>query len=134
VRRALVQSMRVSARIFFAAGATRVHAPAGPNFFVEAHEQDRLDELVPVTGFTSGKVSVSSAHPMGGCRMGDGPADSVTDAWGRVHGVPWLFVSDASLFPKSAEINPYITIMALADRVAEGVRARLPELLHRSAS
>lgn len=130
VRRALVASMRVSARIFFASGATRVHAPAGRKFFIEAHEQDRLDDLVPIEGFKPGKVSVSSAHLMGGCRMGDGPADSVTDAWGRVHGVPWLFVSDASLFPKSAEINPYITIMALADRVAEAVRSRLPDLRH----
>ncbi|MGD8361848.1 MAG: GMC oxidoreductase, partial [Gemmatimonadota bacterium] len=41
--------------------------------------------------------------------------------WGRVHGIPWLRVADASLFPDSLEINPYLTIMALADRVAEGV-------------
>ena len=46
----------------------------------------------------------------------------MTDAWGRVHGVPWLFVADGSLFPRCAEINPYVTIMALADRVAERVR------------
>jgi choline dehydrogenase-like flavoprotein len=128
VRRALVTSMRVSARIFFASGAARVHAPAGRKFFIEAHEQDRLDELVPFEGFKAGKVSVSAAHLMGGCRMGAGTATSVTDVWGQVHGVPWLFVGDASLFPRSPEINPYITIMALADRVAEGVRARLPDL------
>ncbi len=53
--------------------------------------------------------------------MGSGPEDSVTDAWGRVHGVPWLRVADSSLFPDSVEINPYLTIMAIADRVAEGV-------------
>jgi choline dehydrogenase-like flavoprotein len=46
----------------------------------------------------------------------------VTDGWGRVHGLPWLFVADASLFPDALEINPYVTIMALADRVAEAVR------------
>ena len=61
--------------------------------------------------------------------MGDGPADSVTDAWGRVHGVPWLFVADASLFPRASEINPYVTVMALADRVAEAVRDSAGELL-----
>ena len=65
---------------------------------------------------------------MGGCRMGADAGDSVTDAWGQVHGVPWLFVADGSLFPRCAEINPYVTIMALADRVAERVRTRLPEL------
>ncbi len=61
--------------------------------------------------------------------MGAGPADSVTDSWGQVHGLEWLFVADASLFPRCAEVNPYLTIMSLADRVAERVRARAPELL-----
>jgi len=28
-------------------------------------------------------------------------------------------VADASLFPESSHVNPYFTIMALADRVAE---------------
>jgi choline dehydrogenase-like flavoprotein len=128
VRRALVQSMRVSARIFFAAGAARVHAPAARTFFIDAAEQDRLDDLIPFDGFKIGKVSVSSAHLMGGCRMGASAAGSVTDSWGRVHGIPWLFVGDASLFPGSAEINPYITIMALADRVAERVHSAFPDL------
>ena len=130
VRQSLVTSMRVSARIFFAAGARRVHAPAGRTFFVEAKDESRLDELIPFDGFKAGKVSVSSAHLMGGCRMGRSAAESVTDSWGSVHGVPWLFVADASLFPAAAEINPYVTIMALADRVAERVRGRIAELRH----
>ena len=58
---------------------------------------------------------------MGGASMGSSAQDSVTDSWGRVHGHPWLRVADASLFPDSLEINPYLTIMALADRVAESV-------------
>jgi choline dehydrogenase-like flavoprotein len=128
VRRALVASMRASSRIFFAAGAERVHAPAGVRFFIEARERDRLDELIPLDGLKPGKVSISSAHLMGGCRMGSSRALSVTDSWGQVHGVPWLFVADASLFPACSEINPYVTIMALADRAAERVRQRLPDL------
>jgi choline dehydrogenase-like flavoprotein len=59
---------------------------------------------------------------MGGCGMGVSARDSVTDAWGRVHGLPWLRVADSSLFPDSLEINPYLTVMALADRVAEKTR------------
>ena len=54
--------------------------------------------------------------------MGHDAGDSVTDGWGRVHGQPWLRVADGSLFPDALEINPYLTIMALADRVAEGIR------------
>lgn len=54
--------------------------------------------------------------------MGADVRDSVTDAWGRVHGRRGLYVADASLFPAACEINPYLTVMALADRVAEAVR------------
>jgi choline dehydrogenase-like flavoprotein len=125
---ALVASQRAAARIFFAAGCRRVHAPAGARFFITAEDAGRIDELITRTPFKLGKVSISSAHLMGGCRMGANAGDSVTDAWGQVHGVPWLFVADGSLFPRCSEINPYVTIMALADRVAERVRARLPEL------
>lgn len=121
----LLESMKVSARIFFAAGARRVHAPAGERFFIEASEVDRLDERITRRRLVPGRISISSAHLMGGCRMGSDRETSVTDSWGQVHGVPWLFVADASLFPRAAEINPYITIMALADRVAERVRAYL---------
>jgi choline dehydrogenase-like flavoprotein len=128
VRRSLVQAMRASARVFFAAGAARVHAPASPQFFIERADADRLEALIPESGLRLGTVAIASAHLMGGCRMGADAAESVTDDWGRVHGVPWLFVADGSLFPRCAEINPYVTIMALADRVAEGVRRQLPEL------
>ncbi|MAG95425.1 MAG: GMC family oxidoreductase [Alphaproteobacteria bacterium] len=125
----LVQSMRASARIFFAAGAKRVHAPAAAKFFIEDHEAERIDDLISRRDFKLGKVSIASAHLMGGLRMGAGPADSVTDAWGQVHGLPWLFVADAGLFPRCSEVNPYLTIMGLADRVAERIRDRAAELL-----
>ncbi|MCX6551262.1 MAG: GMC family oxidoreductase [Acidobacteria bacterium] len=128
VRRAFVMAMRASARVFFAAGAARVHAPAASQFFIEASDAPRIDDLIPQGGFRLGTVTISSAHPMGGCRMGAARADSVTDTWGQVHGQPWLFVADASLFPRCAEINPYVTVMALADRVAERVRREWPTL------
>ncbi len=105
-----------------------MHAPAGATFFIDASQAGRIDELITRAPFQLGKVSISSAHLMGGCRMGADAAESVTDAWGQVHGVPWLFVADGSLFPRCSEINPYVTIMALADRVAERVRDRIAEL------
>ena len=126
---ALHGSIIEAARIFFAAGARRVHAPAGRGFFIEREQMDRLEHLVPRSRVRAGQLSVSSAHPMGGCRMGQGPEDSVTNSWGQVHDLPWLHVADASLFPRSAEVNPYLTVMALADRVAERIRERGKELL-----
>jgi choline dehydrogenase-like flavoprotein len=121
----LVAATRAATRIFFAAGAIRVHAPSATPPLLEAWEAERLDQRIQSRHFHTGTISVSAAHLMGGCGMGRSPADSVTDSWGRVHGRPWLRVADASLFPAALEINPYLTIMALADRVAEGVREDL---------
>ncbi|MGH7560803.1 MAG: GMC family oxidoreductase N-terminal domain-containing protein [Gemmatimonadales bacterium] len=122
---ALVAATRASARIFFAAGAIRVHAPEADPPLIEAWERESIDRRIDAGHFKPGTISVSAAHLMGGCGMGRTSADSVTDAWGRVHGHPWLRVADASLFPDALQINPYLTIMALADRVAEGVLADL---------
>ena len=121
----MVRATRASARIFFAAGALRVHAPSADPPLVDAAEAERLDERIHGRHFQTGRISISAAHLMGGCAMGRDPATSVTDGFGRVHGRPWLRVADASLFPDSLEINPYLTIMALADRVAEGLRTDL---------
>jgi choline dehydrogenase-like flavoprotein len=129
VREALAAANRAAARIFFAAGAARVHAPLADPPVLERSESDRIDERITAGGFLPGKTSVSAAHLMGGCGMGSSPADSVTDAWGRVHGVPWLRVADSSLFPDSLEINPYLTVMALADRAAEAVLDEAGNLL-----
>ncbi|MEZ0229342.1 MAG: GMC family oxidoreductase N-terminal domain-containing protein [Planctomycetota bacterium] len=134
VLESLLESMKASTRIFFAAGAQRVHAPAGKKFFIERSEQDRLDDLIVREKMLPGRVSISSAHLMGGCRMGSDPELSVTDSWGRVHGTDWLYVADSSLFPRCSEINPYVTIMALADRVAEGITKRAGELLREKAT
>ena len=121
----LVNATRAASRIFFGAGAVRVHAPSADPPLIEAAESGLIDARVQERHFKPGKTSVSAAHLMGGCGMGHAAADSVTDAWGRVHGVPWLRIADASVFPDSLEINPYVTIMALADRVAESVREEL---------
>lgn len=121
----LVRGALASARIFFAAGALRVHMPVAAATTIEARDAGRLEEWATAAAFKAGKVPVSAAHLQGGCGMGNGPADSVTDSFGRVHGKPWLFVADASLFPNSLEINPYVTIMALADRVAQRVREQI---------
>ena len=51
------------------------------------------------------------------------------DDWGRVHGTRGLYVADSALFPRASEINPYVTVMALADRVAEHIRENAGDLL-----
>jgi choline dehydrogenase-like flavoprotein len=122
LKQAAVLGARAAARVLFAAGAERVHVPFADPPLVEKALADEIDTAVAVRHFKEGKVVLSAAHPMGGCGMGRFPADSVTDAWGVVHGLPWLRVADSSLFPDSLEVNPYLAVMSLADRVSEGIR------------
>ncbi len=120
---ALVHAQRSAGRIYFGAGALEYVSLLGKRFSVSRERE--LDDAITLDALVPGKVVVSSAHPMGGCRMGKDPATSVTNAWGQVHGHPSVVVADASLMPTSSKVNPYLTIMALADRVAEGIEHRL---------
>ncbi|HZG66823.1 MAG TPA: GMC family oxidoreductase [Herpetosiphonaceae bacterium] len=57
-------------------------------------------------------------HQAGTCRMGDDPAASVVDLWGRIHGHDNLYVADASVHVTNGGFNPVLTIHALAFRTA----------------
>jgi hypothetical protein len=61
----------------------------------------------------------ASTHVQGTCPMGSDPARSVVDEHGESHDAKRLFVGDSSLFPKTLSVNPSLTIMALADRLAQ---------------
>ena len=64
-------------------------------------------------------TGLASTHVQGSCRMGDDPARSAVDRNGESHEVRRLFVGDASLVPRTLSVNPSLTIMALATRLAE---------------
>jgi choline dehydrogenase-like flavoprotein len=61
----------------------------------------------------------SGWHLLGTAKMGDDPATSVVDGWGRSHDVPNLFIVDGSVFPTSAGMNPTATVAAFSLRSAE---------------
>jgi choline dehydrogenase-like flavoprotein len=122
-RAAIVHAQRTAGRIFFAGGVEEYVSPVSHSFGV--HRAEDLDRVIDERALRSGKVVVSSAHPMGGCRMGSDERSSVTDAWGRVHNHPNIVVADASLFPTSSKVNPFLTVMALAERNAEQIASEL---------
>jgi choline dehydrogenase-like flavoprotein len=61
------------------------------------------------------------SHQCGTARMGIDPATSVVDPWGRCHDHPNLFITDASVLPTSAAVNPSLTIAAQALRCAHHI-------------
>jgi choline dehydrogenase-like flavoprotein len=90
--------------------------------------EDRAMELVDAAGAVKawrGGVGPTtwSAHLLGTCRMGDDPASSVVDPDHRSHDVPNLFICDGSSFVTSGRGQPTMTIMALAFRAADKIRA-----------
>jgi choline dehydrogenase-like flavoprotein len=125
----LCHAQASAARIFFAAGCEKVVMPCAdrPVFGKDEVADDQLETFIHPGNFLRNKMPIASAHPQGGCRMGTDPATSVTNEFGQVHDMPWLHVADASLFPTSSHVNPYLTIMALADRVAEHLTATKDE-------
>jgi choline dehydrogenase-like flavoprotein len=64
----------------------------------------------------------NTTHQCGTVVFGHDPASSVLDVYCRTHDVRNLFVVDASFFPSSAAVNPGLTIVAQALRVADHLR------------
>jgi choline dehydrogenase-like flavoprotein len=62
-------------------------------------------------------------HHMGTTRMGSDPAIAVVDGQCRVHGTTNLYVAGSSVFPTGGFANPTFTIVALAIRLADQLRA-----------
>ena len=69
-----------------------------------------LGKNIPLSG---------TAHQAGTCRFGIDPATSVLDLDCRAHEVDNLYVTDASFFPSIGAVNPTLTIIANALRVAD---------------
>jgi choline dehydrogenase-like flavoprotein len=75
-----------------------------------------LGKNIPING---------TAHQAGTCRFGTDPKSSVLDLDCRAHEVDNLYVTDASFFPSIGAVNPTLTIIANALRVADHLKQRL---------
>ena len=64
-------------------------------------------------------------HPMGTTRMHDDPKQGVVDARCRVHGTENCYIAAASVFPTGGYANSTLTVLALAIRIADDVKASL---------
>jgi choline dehydrogenase-like flavoprotein len=59
-------------------------------------------------------ITLASSHPQGGNAINRDPGKGVVDEQFRVHGYDNLYVTDASVFPGSVQVNPQMTVMSLA--------------------
>ena len=91
-----------------------------------AEEALRAAGAVEVT--SGGPVQAAGWHLLGTARMGDDPATSVVNNWGRSHDVKNLFIVDGSIFVTSGGLNPTSTIQALALYIADTMKKNLANL------
>lgn len=118
------------ARVHRAASALEISvlATPSPRSFAGDHFEGFLNRLGRIDCGPN-RLGLASAHQMGTARMGADPAAYVCDPRGRVRSdvngtiVPGLYVADGSLFPTASGVNPMVTIMSLARRVARTVAA-----------
>ncbi|MDB5754533.1 MAG: glucose-methanol-choline oxidoreductase [Massilia sp.] len=75
-----------------------------------------LGKNVPIGG---------TAHQAGTVVFGADPARSVLDTDCKAHQLDNLYVTDAGFFPSISAVNPTLTIIANALRVADKIKARL---------
>jgi len=76
-------------------------------------------DVLRAAGATSVKwTGLISSHVQGSVRMGSDPERSAVDADGQSWDVKRLYVGDGSIVPRTLSVNPSLTIMALADRMA----------------
>jgi len=75
---------------------------------------------IPLHAYFKKRIPLEGVgHQNGTCRMGNDPATSVLDAHCKAHDLDNLYVVDASCFVSASAVNPSLTIIANAIRIAD---------------
>jgi choline dehydrogenase-like flavoprotein len=91
-------------QLFLAAGAREVLLPLPPG--MRPDDARRRD------------LRLMAFHPLGTARADARPTHGVVDGQLELHGTRGVFVADGSVVPSTLGVNPQLTIMALATRLA----------------
>lgn len=116
---ALKEGIRLMAEVYLAAGAIRVM----PSTYVDL-EFRAGDDSAKIAQTIEGKIQraedlyFASAHPQGGNAINRDPDKGVINENLRSHTLQNVWVSDASVFPTSVQVNPQLSIMTVADYAA----------------
>jgi len=91
-------------RVLRAAGAREVYLP--------------LPQGIGPERLRARDLRLMAFHPLGTARADARPERGVVDGRLAVHGVDGLYIADGSVVPSALGVNPQLTIMALATRLA----------------
>lgn len=113
--------------------AVKVSWPGVANEDFAGRIDDRMQALTFAMGASYVKTpearsflreKLITAHPLGGCPMGEDPTAAVVNVNGEVFTYEGrLFVADGSIVPSALGLNPALTIAALAEHIVERIAA-----------
>ncbi len=104
------------AKLFVAAGATKLYLPTWKLPMLEASED--VEARIAAARLKAADLELAAFHPLGTCGFGPDGDTFPLDCDLRVRGRQGLYVADGSAMPTSLAVNPQLTIMALATRLA----------------
>jgi choline dehydrogenase-like flavoprotein len=116
----LLRAVEIMGRLLFASGATEVLTglPTVPVV---------RDEAALAAAVATGRarhLHVAAFHPTGTARMGADDQRCPVDPDGRLRGVDGVWIADGSVLPTCPEVNPQVSIMAMALAIADGMAQR----------
>ena len=115
--RSLREALKRSAELYLAAGAEEVWLPVhGVGAVRSQRDLESLPEALDPTRLSL----LYAVHLFGGAAMGGSRERSLCRPDGQLWDVQGLYVCDAASLPSNTGVNPQITILANALRIAEG--------------
>ncbi len=116
---ALKDGIRLMSEVYLAAGAIRVM----PSTYVDLEfragdDSDKIAQMIEDKIQRAEDLYFASAHPQGGNAINRDPDKGVINENLRSHTLQNVWVSDASVFPTSVQVNPQLSIMTVADYAA----------------
>jgi len=116
------RGLEALAEIYWAAGARELYLPLRGLPRLRDGDSGPLRRL----HLRARDLELMAFHPLGTARAGADPSAAVVDPDLQVHGVRGVHVADGSAVPSALGVNPQITIMALATRLAFHLREESP--------
>jgi choline dehydrogenase-like flavoprotein len=111
-----VDYLKNASRIFLAAGAREVWIP--DVYGTVVRNEREIDTLIGLRSVQPNAQFCAGSHLLGTAPLGVDAADSFAGPTGEAHRVKGLYVADGAALPGSVSVDPSLTIMAVARRIA----------------
>lgn len=111
---AFKRGIELLCELYWAAGARAVLPPVDGVGLL--HDGDV--ETIRTLEVRPHHLTLMAFHPLGTARADARPGHGVVDGDLRLHGAQGIYVADGSVVPSALGVNPQVTIMALATRLA----------------